>query len=71
MDFCGKWDVEIEDTYFDNGIYQAIDLGITKIVTAINTEGKFFEVKTPVAHFHSVDIILYKICYYIYGETRS
>ena len=24
-----------------------------------------------VAHFHSVDIILYKICYYIYGETRS
>ena len=44
---CIAYDVEIEDTYFDNGIYQAIDLGITKIVTAINTEGKFFEVKTP------------------------
>ncbi|AKB75355.1 Transposase-like protein B [Methanosarcina lacustris Z-7289] len=44
---CIAYDVDIEDTYFDNGIYQAIDLGITKIVTAINTEGKFFEVKTP------------------------
>ena len=44
---CIAYDVEIEDTYFDNGNYQAIDLGITKIVTAINTEGKFFEVKTP------------------------
>ena len=44
---CLAYDVEVEDTYFDNGIYQAIDLGITKIVTAINTNGKFFEVKTP------------------------
>ena len=44
---CIAYDVDIEDTYCDNGIYQAIDLGITKIVTAINTEGKFFEVKTP------------------------
>ncbi|AKB21753.1 helix-turn-helix domain-containing protein [Methanosarcina sp. WH1] len=44
---CIVYDVEIEDTYFDKGIYQAIDLGITKIVAAINTEGKFFEVKTP------------------------
>ena len=44
---CIAYDVDIEDTYFDNGNYQAIDLGITKIVTAINTEGKFFEVKTP------------------------
>lgn len=44
---CIAYDVDVEDTYFDNGIYQAIDLGITKIVTAINTDGKFFEVKTP------------------------
>ena len=33
--------------YFDNGLYQADDAGITKIVTAINSQGKFFEVKTP------------------------
>ncbi|AKB17514.1 transposase [Methanosarcina sp. WWM596] len=33
--------------YVDNDLYQAIDLGITKIVTAVNTQGKFFEVKTP------------------------
>ncbi len=33
--------------YIDNGLYQANDAGITKIVTAINSHGKFFEVKTP------------------------
>jgi len=33
--------------YIDNDSYQAIDLGITKIVTAVNTQGRFFEVKTP------------------------
>lgn len=33
--------------YRDNNIYQAIDLGVTKIVTAVNTYGKFFEVATP------------------------
>jgi putative transposase len=27
--------------------YIAIDLSITKIVTAINNDGKFFEVKAP------------------------
>jgi|SRR3972149_9250158 len=31
----------------DNNLYQAIDLGINKTVTAINTEGKFFEVGNP------------------------
>ena len=30
--------------YKDNGLYQAIDLGVSKIVTAVNTEGKFLEV---------------------------
>ncbi len=44
---CIAYDVDVTDSYFDNGIYQAIDLGVTKIVTAINTDGKFFEVKTP------------------------
>ena len=33
--------------YKDNNQYQAIDLGITKIVTAVNSKGKFLEVKTP------------------------
>ncbi|MEA2089729.1 MAG: transposase, partial [Thermoproteota archaeon] len=34
-----------EKPYFDNGLYQAIDLGITKIVTAVNMHGKFLEVE--------------------------
>ena len=33
--------------YFDNNLYQADDAGITKIVTAVNSNGKFFEIKTP------------------------
>lgn len=41
------YDVDQIEEYQDNGIYQAIDLGVSKIVTAINTKGKFFEVKTP------------------------
>jgi len=36
-----------EKTYEDNGLYQAIDLGVTKTVTAINMQGRFFEVKNP------------------------
>ena len=44
---CITFDQDIEKEYADNGKYQAIDLGITKIVTAVNTDGKFFEVKTP------------------------
>jgi len=31
----------------DNGLYQAIDLGIGKTVTAVNMKGKFFEIKNP------------------------
>jgi len=35
---------EIPDVpYKDNNLYQAIDLGINKTVTAVNIEGKFFE----------------------------
>ena len=36
-----------EKPYLDNGLYQAIDLGITKTVTAINMQGKFFEARNP------------------------
>ena len=31
----------------DNGLYQAIDLGIGKTVTAVNMDAKFFEIKNP------------------------
>ena len=34
-----------EKSYRDNGLYQAIDLGVDKIVTAVNSHGKFLEVK--------------------------
>ncbi|AKB77242.1 Transposase-like protein B [Methanosarcina horonobensis HB-1 = JCM 15518] len=33
--------------YIDNGCYQTIDAGITKIVTCINLKGKFHEIKSP------------------------
>ena len=36
-----------EKPYIDNGLYQAIDLGISKTVTAVNTHGKFFEAVNP------------------------
>jgi putative transposase len=32
-----------EKLYYDNGLYQAVDLGISKTVTAVNMHGKFFE----------------------------
>ena len=41
------YEEDVKIPFVDNGKVQAIDLGVTKIVTAINTEGKFFEVKTP------------------------
>ncbi len=36
-----------ETQYIDNGIYQYIDAGITKVVIAFNAKGKFFEIKNP------------------------
>ena len=36
---------EKEKPYTDNGLYQAVDLGVDKIVTAVNLHGKFLEVK--------------------------
>jgi putative transposase len=36
-----------EKAYRDNGLYQAIDLGIDKTVTAVNMYGRFFEVTNP------------------------
>ncbi|MGZ3634369.1 MAG: transposase [Parachlamydiaceae bacterium] len=41
------YDTESTKEYVDNSLYQATDLGVTKIVTAVNTQGRFFEVKTP------------------------
>jgi len=36
-----------EIPYIDNGLYQAVDLGINKTVTAVNMHGKFFEAPNP------------------------
>jgi putative transposase len=36
-----------EKPYVDNGLYQAIDLGVKKVATAMNIQGKFLEVKNP------------------------
>jgi putative transposase len=36
-----------EKAYRDNGLYQAIDLGIGKTVTAVNMYGMFFEATNP------------------------
>jgi putative transposase len=45
-DFCLSIVYEKEEKpYTDNGLYQAIDLGVNKIVTAVNSQGKFLEVK--------------------------
>ncbi|TQD29231.1 RNA-guided endonuclease TnpB family protein [Methanolobus vulcani] len=48
-DFYISVSFEIESTkkYYDNNKYQAIDLGISKTVTAINTDCKFFEAVNP------------------------
>lgn len=43
---CVAYALDIEDSYFDNWIYQAIDFGIIKIVVAINNYGKFLEIKS-------------------------
>ena len=36
---------EKEKPYTDNGLYQAVDLGVDRIVMAVNLHGKFLEVK--------------------------
>ena len=46
----GKWFVSIgyefeSPQYINNGKYQAIDLGISNIVSAVNLEGKFVQIK--------------------------
>ena len=40
------YEEDVKIPFVDNGKIDAIDLGITKIVTSVNTEGEFFEVKT-------------------------
>jgi len=41
------YEEDVKIPFVDNGKIDATDLGITKIVTCVNTEGEFFEVKTP------------------------
>ena len=46
----GKWFVSItyeikEPEYVDNGKYQAIDFGVSNIVSAVNLDGKFVQIK--------------------------
>jgi len=46
----GKWFVSItyevqEPEYVDNGKYQAIDLGVSNIVSAVNLDGNFIQIK--------------------------
>jgi putative transposase len=50
LDKQNRWFVTITmerqaPTYVDNGLYQAIDLGIINIVTAVNLQGKFLQIK--------------------------
>lgn len=46
-----------EKSYVDNGLYQAIDLGVDKIVTAVNSHGKFLEVRNRRPDKYWVSII--------------
>jgi putative transposase len=49
-DFYNSFVYKVTETqYIVKRIYQVIDPGITKIVSAVNTEGKFFEIKTPIS----------------------
>jgi len=46
----GRWFVSItyeipEPGYMDNGKYQAIDLGVSNLVSAVNLDGKFVQIK--------------------------
>jgi putative transposase len=41
------YEPEINVPYVQNNHFQAIDLGITKTITAINDKGKFFEINNP------------------------
>ena len=50
LDTQKKWFISItfeieEPEYYDNGLYQALDLGITNLVSGVNLHGKFIQVK--------------------------
>jgi len=50
QDRCDKWFVSIKfetetPEYSDNGLYQAIDLGIANLITAVNLHGKFLQIR--------------------------
>jgi putative transposase len=58
----GKWFVSItyefqEPEYEDNGKYQAIDLGISNIVSAVNLDGKFIQIENRRADLYWKDKI--------------
>ncbi|MHA2223844.1 MAG: RNA-guided endonuclease InsQ/TnpB family protein [Candidatus Hodarchaeales archaeon] len=38
-------EISPDKPYYDNGLYQAIDLGITNIVSAVNLQSKFIQIK--------------------------
>jgi putative transposase len=48
---CMQIEVD-EPTRVDNGLYQAIDLGITNIVTAVNIHGEFVQIKNKRADLY-------------------
>ena len=52
-----KWFITLsiefnEPAYIDNGLYQAIDLGIINITTAVNSSGKFIQIKNQRADLY-------------------
>ncbi|MGV9204553.1 MAG: RNA-guided endonuclease InsQ/TnpB family protein [Promethearchaeia archaeon] len=56
----GKWFVSItyeirEPKYVDNGKYQAIDLGVSNLVSAVNLDGKFIQIKNRRADLYWKD----------------
>jgi putative transposase len=56
----GKWFVALayeihEPEYADNGKYQAIDLGVSNHVSAVNLEGKFVQIKNRRADLYWKD----------------
>jgi len=57
LDRQEKWNLSIsyeikELKYYDNGLYQALDLGITNLVSGVNLHGKFIQIKNKRADLY-------------------
>jgi len=57
LDTLKRWFISItfeieEPEYHDNGLYQALDLGITNLVSGVNLYGKFIQVKNKRADLY-------------------